>query len=63
MENFLDSFFETMRTLFLIFITLKCFNLVDMTWVQVFIPFFVTLGVGVIAFIVAFVIVALDLKE
>ena len=40
-----------------IFIVLKCLNLIDWTWAQVFIPTFISLGLLLTIIIVALVII------
>lgn len=43
---------DVLGVLQIIFIVLKCFNLIDWTWTQVFIPSFIWLGIVLIGVII-----------
>ena len=44
----------------IVLIFLKLFNLIDLTWVQVFIPTFISFGVIVIALFIFLIIISRD---
>jgi hypothetical protein len=43
--------------LFVIFITLKVCNIIDWSWCMVFLPVWIGLGLGILAFILAITII------
>lgn len=44
----------------IIFIVLKCMGLTDLTWLQVFIPTFVSLGLTALAIVIIVAVVIVD---
>lgn len=56
-SNNISSGLGLLGVLQVIFIVLKCCNLVDWTWWQVFLPTFVSLGLFVIVCVILIVIV------
>ena len=59
-NNNSSSGLGVMGVLQIIFIVLKCMGLTDFTWVQVFIPTFISLGLAALAIIVIIAIVVID---
>ena len=44
----------------IIFIVLKCIGVIDLTWLQVFIPTFISLGLTALAIIIIIAVLVID---
>ena len=59
-DNNKSSGVSALGVIQIILIVLKLFNLIDLTWVQVFIPTFISFGVIVIALFIFLIIISRD---
>ena len=59
-DNNKSSGVSAMGVIQIVLIFLKLFNLINLTWVQVFIPTFISFGVIVIVVLISLIIISRD---
>ena len=59
-DNNKSSGVSALGVIQIVLIVLKLFNLINLTWVQVFIPTFISFGIIVIALLIFLIIISRD---